>query len=335
VPLVLLLALLAQTNGPQSLAALVVSETPALDTAPDLAQWSALHPNERLKPAAYDNEYESQGLWCAASVAEVALLGGIHATRQAFFYIPPAKPGDALPARQDPSLVQQCRLLAFWYEVHDPADPGGLAKSVSTELAASLGSAEELSRFKRPIDDWGSGYWNPYLIWERPNRSVALAFDPGGPPVPDPNAHTRLLVIARAAQAPRGTSFDWMGEAPKGQPSLKACAFDDGRNNWHDGLIRAGQKLLRDFPASRSKPYIHLTIARAYAAKLILTYPDVDLDGANEPTDPEALRRNAIVHFRAFLAEAPNSPESAVARREAWRLLAGLPPTPIHFACTD
>jgi hypothetical protein len=298
-----------------------------------------MHPNERLKPAAYDNEYESQGLWCAASVAEVALPGGIHATRQAFFYIPPPKPGDALPARQDPSLVQQCRLLALWYEVDKPADPGGLAKSVSAELAASLGSAEEPSRFKRPDGDWGSGYWNPYLVWARANRRVVLAFDPGGPPVPDPNAHTRLLVIARAAQAPRGTSFDWMGEAPEGQPSLKACAFDDGRNNWHDGLIRAGEKLLRSSPESRSKPYIHLTIARAYTARLLLTYPNVDLDGANEPTNPEALRRNAIVHFRAFLSETPNSPESAAtwreARREAWRLLAGLPPAPIHFACTD
>jgi hypothetical protein len=319
----------------QTLATLVLSETPALDAAPDLARWRTLHPNERLRPAAYDNEYESQGLWCAASVAEVALPGGIHATRQAFFYVPPsAKPGDALPARQDPSLVQQCRLLALWYEVHDPADPGDLAKSISTELAASLGPAEEPSRFKRPDGDWGSGNWNPYLIWARANRRVFLAVDPGGF-TPDPKAHTRLLVIARAPQAPRGLSFDWMGEAPEGQPSLKACAFDDGRNNWHDGLIRAAQELLRDLPASRSKPYIHLTIARAYDAKLILTYPDIYLDGANRPTDPEALRRNAITHFRAFLAEAPNSPESAVARRETWRLLAGLPPTPIHFACTD
>jgi hypothetical protein len=327
-------SLFAQTNEPHSLAAFVLSERPALDTAPDLARWGTMHPNERLRPAAYDNEYETQGLWCAASVAEVALPGGIHATRQAFFYIPLAKPGGALPARRDAGLAQHCRLLALWYEVRDPADPGGLARAVSAELAASLGPAEEPAQFKRPSGDWGSGYWNPYLIWERANRSVVLAVDPGGN-IPDPKAHTRLLVIARAAQAPRGSRFDWMGEAPKAQPSLKACAFDDGRNNWHDGLIRAGQKLLRDLPASPSKPYIHLTMARAYDAKLILTYPDIDLDGATRPTDPEALRRNAIAHFRAFLAETPNSPESAVARREAWRLLAGLPPTPIHFACTD
>jgi hypothetical protein len=348
-------SLFAQTNGPQSLAGFVLSETPALDATPDLARWGILHPNERLKPAAYDNEYESQGLWCAASVAEVVLPGGVKATRLAFFYVPPAKPGVALPARQDAGLVQHCLLLALWYEVRDPADPGNLVKSVSAELAASLGAAEEPSGFKRTDGDWGSGYWNPYFVWERANRRVALAFDPGGN-ISDPNARTRLLVIARTSQAPRGSSFDWMGGAPKGQPSLKKaarerngsaeeiarvtrvetpCAFDDGSNNWQGGLVQFGDKLLRDFPASRWKSYVHLTMARAYANKLILTYPDIELNGANRPTDPEALRRNAITHFRAFLVENRDTPESAVAWREAWRLLAGLPPSPIHFACTD
>ena len=42
-----LLALMAAGNlFAQSLAALVLSETPALDTAPDLARWRALHPDE-------------------------------------------------------------------------------------------------------------------------------------------------------------------------------------------------------------------------------------------------------------------------------------------------
>jgi hypothetical protein len=229
------------------------------------------------------------------------------------------KPGDPLPARPDPNLVQQCRLQALWYEVLDPPDP----KSISAELAASLGPVAELPDFKRPDGDWGSGYWNPYLLWERKNQHIVLAVDPGGP-LPDPRARKRLLVIARSSLAPRGLSFDWMGEAPKDRPSLKACAFDDGHNNWQDGLIRAAEKL-----------HAHLTIARAYAAKLLLTYPGIDLNGANMPTDPDALRRNAITHFRAFLAQNPNAPEASAAWREAWRLLAGLPPSPTHFACTD
>ncbi len=339
--------LFAQTKGPSSLAGLVLSEISALDAAPDLAVWRNLHPNERLKNAGYDNEYETQGLWCAASVAEFAFPGGVKATRQAFFYVPSGKLADPLSGHQDASLLQQCRLLALWCEVDDPEGPGELAKTVSADLGASLGSAGEPSRFKRTDGDWGSGYWSPYRVWERANRRIVLAVDPGGP-IPIPHAHTRLLVIARSSLAPRGLSFDWSGGAPKGQPSLKnaaegtrvahlenPCSFDDGHNNWQGGLISFGEKLLRDFPASRWKPYIHLTMARAYAAKLILTYPQVDLNGANRPTGSEALRRAAIAHFRAFLEGNQESPEARSAWQEAWRLLAGLPPSPIHFACTD
>jgi hypothetical protein len=163
-----------------------------------------------------------------------------------------------------------------------------------------------------------------------------------------PHPNTRLLVIARSSQAPRGLSFDWSGGPPKGQPSLKdaaegasvarlenPCSFDDGHNNWQGGLISFGKKLLRDFPETHWTLYIHLSLARAYAAKLILTYPEADLDGANRPTDPKALRRAAIAHFRVFLEGKRQSPEASSAWREAWRLLAELPPSPIHFACTD
>jgi hypothetical protein len=354
-------------------------------------------PTSGLKTAAYDNEYESQGLWCAASVAEAVFPDGVEATRLAFFYIPSAKPGLALPTRQDAGLVRECRLLALWYEIDEPVDAGGLVKSVSADLAASLGPAEETPRFKKTDGDWGSGCWNPYFSWQSASRRLVLAVDRGCD-VPDP-ARKRLLVIARASQAPRGLSFDWSGEFPKGQPSFKEaarraaaqgspdergaaavvladirskgltepgagphawrsraeqmdptgaageiariahaespCAFDDGHNNWQDGLILFGQKALRDFLASLWKPYIHLTIARAYAAKLLLTYPDIDLNGANRPNDSEELRRNSIAHFRAFLEVNRDSPESGIAWREAWRLLAGLPPSLTHFACTD
>ncbi len=339
--------LFAQTKGSSSLGGLVLSEVSALDAAPDLGGWRGLHPNERLQNAAYDNEYESQGLWCAASVAEFTFPGGIKATRQAFFYVPSGKPGDPLPGRQDASLTRQCRLLALWYEVDNPASPDELAKTVYADLSASLGSGGDRPPFKRTDGDWGSGYWSPYKVWEGANRRIVLAVDPGGV-IPKPDARKRLLVIARSSLAPRGLSFDWHGGAPDGQPSLKdaaegarvahfenACSFDDGHNNWQDGLIRFGEKLLRDFPASRWKSYIHLTMARTYAAKLLLTYPGVYLDGADKPTDPEALRTAAIAHFRAFLEENRESPEAPSAWRETWRLLAELPPSPIHFACTD
>ena len=219
-----------------------------LDAAPDFAAWRNLHPNERLKNASYDNEYESQGLWCAASVPDYTFPGGVKATRQAFFYVPPGKPTYIArpPGR---GLLRQCRLLALWYEVSNPVDSGELAKSVSVELVESLGSADEPSQFQKRDGDWGSGYRSPYRDWERANLRIVLAVDPGGP-IPDPRAHKRLLVIARSSLAPRGLSFDWSGESPRGQPSLegaaeiagvahveKPCSFDDGNNNWQDGLI--------------------------------------------------------------------------------------------------
>jgi hypothetical protein len=352
-PPVILLLLAAASNlpaqaiPPNSLGEIVLSEKSALEAAPDFAAWRNSHPNERVKNAAYDNEYESQGLWCAASVADYTFPGGLKATRQAFFYAPAGKPGSLLPDHQDAELLRQCRLRALWYEVSNPADSAGLARSVSAELGVSFGAAAEPSRFQKRDFDWGSGNWNPYMVWDRANLRVVLAVDPGGP-IPDPRARTRLLVIARSSLAPRGISFDWMGEAPKGQPSLqgapeiasvarveKPCAFDDGNNNWQDGLIRFGEKLLRDFPASRWRSYVHLTMARTYANWLTLAYPGIDLDGATRPNNPDVLRREGIAHFRAFLDENPGSPEADSAWREAWRLLAGLPPSPIHFACTD
>jgi hypothetical protein len=42
--------------------------TIAPNADPDLAAWPNLPPNERVKNADYNNEYETQGLWCAASV---------------------------------------------------------------------------------------------------------------------------------------------------------------------------------------------------------------------------------------------------------------------------
>lgn len=340
-------SLFGQTKGPSSFAGLVLSETSALDAMPDLAVWRNQHPNEHLKKAGYDNEYETQGLWCTASVAEFVLSGGLAVTRPAFFYTPSETPGDRLPVDQNERLLRHCRLLTFWYQVDNPAGPGELAKTVSAELAASLGLASEPSRFEKRDEDWSSGYWSPYKLWQRGSQRIVLAVDPGAP-VPLPAAHRRMLVIAPSSLAPHGLSFDWSGGPPKGQPLFEnaaegariahlenPCSFDDGRNNWQGRLISFGEKLLRDFPTSRWKSYIHLALARAYAAELILTYPEVDLNGANRPTDPEALRRAAIVHFRAFLQLNQHSLEAHSAWREAWRLLAGLPPSPIHFECTD
>ena len=270
----------------------------------------------------------------------------MNVTRQAFFYVPTAKPTDPLPASQDTGLISKCRLLALWYEVSGPIDPA-FAQSVSADLSASLGPAAEPPSFKRTDHDWGSRYWNPYWRWESANRRVVLAVDPGGY-IPDPLTQTRLVVISRSNLAPRGLSPDWTGDLPKGLPPLNEapegtrvtrlgdpCRFDDGYNNWPPALVRFGEKLLRDFPASPWKPYIHLKIGGALANRLLLTYAGVEPGGLKSHANPDGLRRDAIAHIRAFLEANTNPPEADCAWREAWRLLAGLPPSDIHFGCTD
>ena len=166
------------------------------------------------------------------------------------------------PATRTASLLQQCRLLALWYEVDNPVGPGELAKSVSSDLGASLGSADEPSQFKRTDGDWGSGYWSPYKVWERANRRIVLAVDPGGPDPAYP-ARTHACSSSLALRWPHVDyhSTSTGGGVPEGQPSLKdaaegarvahfenACSFDDGHNNWQGGQISFGEKLLRDFP---------------------------------------------------------------------------------------
>jgi hypothetical protein len=44
-------------------------------------------------------------------------------------------------------------------------------------------------------------------------------------------------------------------------------------------------------------------------------------------------RRAAIAEFALFIRDLPDSPEAVFARREAWRLLAGLSPSPIRLGC--
>ena len=44
-------------------------------------------------------------------------------------------------------------------------------------------------------------------------------------------------------------------------------------------------------------------------------------------------RRAAVERFERFIEQKPDAAESVFAWQEAWRLLAGLPPSQIHFGC--
>ena len=123
-----------------------------------------------------------------------------------------------------------------------------------------------------------------------------------------------------------------------GLVSLADPCFLKGAESWPDLLIEKGTKMLNSFPATRWTPYVHFALARAYAAKLSLALPGGGPDGGDVlPLSPPAMQQQrsaAISQFRYFLEQKPDAHDSVFAWQEAWRLLAGLPPSQIRFGCT-
>jgi hypothetical protein len=82
---------------------------------------------------------------------------------------------------------------------------------------------------------------------------------------------------------------------------------------------------------------VHFAIARAHDVKLSFSLPpgEVDLGMIHDLTPIQAKkeRSGAIAEFAYFIREQPDAKEAVFAWQEAWRLMAGLPPSPSHFGC--
>jgi hypothetical protein len=130
---------------------------------------------------------------------------------------------------------------------------------------------------------------------------------------------------------PQGPAGELAGIANLAYPcSLK------GARPWHDLFIEKAEKLLSEFPSDQWTPWVHFALARAHAVKLSFTYPDHPPEDGNFPLTRAAMERErhaAVEHFERFIERKPDAPESVFAWQEAWRLLAGLPPSQIHFGC--
>ncbi len=100
-------------------------------------------------------------------------------------------------------------------------------------------------------------------------------------------------------------------------------------------VIETGEQFLAGAVDSAAGAEVHLLVGDAYADIVALAsgagleYAD---SAAYAAEAPEA-RRKAITHYRQGLALDPTSLEAGAAWLEAWRLLAGLPPTTTHFFC--
>jgi hypothetical protein len=132
---------------------------------------------------------------------------------------------------------------------------------------------------------------------------------------------------------PRGPAGELAGLV-----SLYYPCFLKGAKPWPDLLIEKGTKMLTASAETAWTPYIHFALARAYASKLSLAYPGGDAEGGRvftlSPAMMQQERSLAISHLRYFLKRKPGAPESVFAWQEAWRLLAGLLPSQVHFGCT-
>ncbi|MGA3048081.1 MAG: hypothetical protein ABSD67_15725 [Terracidiphilus sp.] len=124
----------------------------------------------------------------------------------------------------------------------------------------------------------------------------------------------------------------------------EACSSTDYRP-WPDLAIERGESFLAHFSSDQWTPYVHYALARAHSARVVWTYPGGDEESQEENSDDnyiafplshaakEQEREAAIDHFKAFLDAKPNGPEAPFAWQEAWRLLAGLPPSQISWGC--
>jgi len=97
----------------------------------------------------------------------------------------------------------------------------------------------------------------------------------------------------------------------------------------------AGEELLRSVTDAAVSAEVHVLAGDGYADIVALaagagsTYAD---SSAHTAAAPEA-RRRAIRHYRQGIALDRRSPDALNAWVEAWRLLAGLPPTSTYFFC--
>jgi hypothetical protein len=100
-------------------------------------------------------------------------------------------------------------------------------------------------------------------------------------------------------------------------------------------VIATGEQLLAGHLDTVTTAEVHRLVGDAYADIVALATGD----GAGYADSPAylaeapAARSSAIGHYRKALALERTSPEARTAWLEAWRLLAGLPPTTTHYFC--
>jgi hypothetical protein len=100
-------------------------------------------------------------------------------------------------------------------------------------------------------------------------------------------------------------------------------------------VITTGEQLLTGDLDTATAAEVHRLVGDAYADIVALAAGDGShyADSAAYLAEAPTARANAIAHYRQALALDHASSEARSAWLEAWRLMAGLPPTTTHFFC--
>jgi hypothetical protein len=113
-------------------------------------------------------------------------------------------------------------------------------------------------------------------------------------------------------------------------PRPPASSVDETRN------IALGEEILREFPRDQWTASVEFIVADTAVSQLALSYPNPAVgydpyysDPISSPNSPKSrqLRALAISRYRAALKLESDTARARAAWGEAWRLLAGLPPS--------
>ena len=184
--------------------------------------------------------------------------------------------------------------------VADAAAPPGFERKDS----AALGPYRTLG-FEFVYSELDGGYNYTHNMLDQ-----ALRLDPGGP--------IGELVRVRELRA----GFNLNGMCGGGGEAFRKVTSD-------------GEALLSGAKDPKLQAELHFLIGDGYADIVALAAGEGDEYAdtvAYLPEAPEA-RRKAIDHYRAGLSIDHESPKARHSWLEAWRLIAGLPPTTTHFFC--
>jgi len=242
------------------------------------------------------------------SVSTAARLAGIEAP------ITTAVLGGALPGAQTSDSVRLATLRRWLAAaqrldsarqaaarfVADAAAPRGFERKDS----AALGPYRTLG-FEFVYSELDGGYNYTHNMLDQ-----ALRLDPGGP----------IGEMIRLREL--GAGFNLNGMCGGGGEAFRK-------------VTRDGEALLSGAKDPKLQAELHFLIGDGYADIVALAAGEGDEYADTVAYLPEATeaRRKAIDHYRAGLSIDHGSPKARASWLEAWRLIAGLPPTTTHFFC--